>query len=226
MTRTLNDFPTDAKTCAAFLCRVRHERKSMQPTCAICIADVLRLVAGGAPAPGSEGEFAAMAEVVARARNMPRRTPAPGGAGTVHQFDIEAGHVWMLDIALKALDALPAGPPASGEDGTRLKEELRQAEAALRCAFGMPDRVVAAATAARDSCRRVLEAALASRVPTAAPPEVGEEALFAIRDKLQRAHHDATQEWSGADEADELRLLKEIVPAVEWCAQKGGNDGR
>lgn len=44
MTRELKDLPTEAKTCAAFLCRVRHGRQSMQPTCEQCIADILRLV--------------------------------------------------------------------------------------------------------------------------------------------------------------------------------------
>jgi hypothetical protein len=48
----------------------------------------------------------ALRDVVEAARRMPRATPAPGGAGTIHQFPIEAGAVWMLDRALLRLDAL------------------------------------------------------------------------------------------------------------------------
>jgi hypothetical protein len=44
------------------------------------------------------------AAVIEAARQMPRGTPGPGGCGTVHQFGIEAGVVWTLDIALKRFD--------------------------------------------------------------------------------------------------------------------------
>jgi hypothetical protein len=46
-----------------------------------------------------------MDEVISAARAMPRRTPAAGGAGTIHKFDIEASTVWALDRALKDYDA-------------------------------------------------------------------------------------------------------------------------
>lgn len=43
-------------------------------------------------------------EVIQAARNMPRRTPAPGGCSTVHDFKIEAGTVWAMDRALDEFD--------------------------------------------------------------------------------------------------------------------------
>lgn len=51
-------------------------------------------------------------EVVAAARNMPRRTPAAGGSSTVHQFQIEACHVWALDLALDRYDSALGGRSA------------------------------------------------------------------------------------------------------------------
>lgn len=44
-------------------------------------------------------------DVIAAARNMPRRTPKAGGCSTVHDFRIDAGTVWALDQALSELDA-------------------------------------------------------------------------------------------------------------------------
>lgn len=44
-------------------------------------------------------------DVVEAARALPRETPAQGTASTVHDFKIEAGDVWGLDLALKRLDA-------------------------------------------------------------------------------------------------------------------------
>lgn len=46
-------------------------------------------------------------ELVTAAMQMPRKTPAPGGAATLHSYTIEAGVVWELDRALQKLAALP-----------------------------------------------------------------------------------------------------------------------
>jgi uncharacterized ParB-like nuclease family protein len=50
--------------------------------------------------------YDAMQDVVAAAKLMPRETPAPGACCTVHDFKIDAGTVWNLDIALRKLEAL------------------------------------------------------------------------------------------------------------------------
>lgn len=57
-----------------------------------------------------------LSAVVEAARFMPRSTPAPGTAHTVHDFVIPAWAVWDLDRALKVLDAVDqqttvTGPP-------------------------------------------------------------------------------------------------------------------
>jgi ATP:corrinoid adenosyltransferase len=46
----------------------------------------------------------ALTELEEAARHMPRATPAPGGASTIHNFEIEAAWVWANDRALKKLD--------------------------------------------------------------------------------------------------------------------------
>lgn len=50
------------------------------------------------------------------AKLMPRATPAPGGASTVHNFPIEAAYVWGLDRACKAAEKALAVPSATRED--------------------------------------------------------------------------------------------------------------
>ena len=42
-------------------------------------------------------------ELIEAAKDMPRHTPASGGAGTVHTFKIDAATVWALDKALNKL---------------------------------------------------------------------------------------------------------------------------
>lgn len=42
-------------------------------------------------------------ELIEAAKDMPRHTPAPGGAGTIHTFKIDAATVWALDKALNKL---------------------------------------------------------------------------------------------------------------------------
>lgn len=42
---------------------------------------------------------AALEGLLSAAENMPRRTPAPGGASTEHPFQIMAAHVWANDRA-------------------------------------------------------------------------------------------------------------------------------
>ena len=42
-------------------------------------------------------------ELIEAAKDMPRHTPKPGGCGTVHVFEIDAGTVWALDKALNNL---------------------------------------------------------------------------------------------------------------------------
>ena len=42
-------------------------------------------------------------ELIEAAVDMPRHTPAPGHAGKVHTFEIDAATVWALDKALNKL---------------------------------------------------------------------------------------------------------------------------
>lgn len=51
-------------------------------------------------------EIERLRAVTDAARHMPRATPRSGGAGTMHDFKIEAGRVWDLDRAFLALDAI------------------------------------------------------------------------------------------------------------------------
>lgn len=62
-----------------------------------------------------ETENEALLAVEEAARNLPRETPAPGGAGTEHPFMIAAAHVWDNDRALGQLDKLRSLPSAQGE---------------------------------------------------------------------------------------------------------------
>lgn len=55
-----------------------------------------------------ETENDALLAVEGAARSLPRRTPAPGGAGTEHPFMIAAAHVWDNDRALGNLDKVRA----------------------------------------------------------------------------------------------------------------------
>jgi len=43
--------------------------------------------------------------LIKAANDMPRETPKPGGACTVHSFKIDAATVWALDMALKKIEA-------------------------------------------------------------------------------------------------------------------------
>jgi len=63
----------------------------------------------------------ALMEVVKAASDMPRETPAPGGAFTVHPFQIAASTVWALDRALRNLASLPA--PAGDVPGEAQSQE-------------------------------------------------------------------------------------------------------
>jgi hypothetical protein len=54
----------------------------------------------------SQRELELLWTVANAARKMPRETPAPGVASTVHTFQIEAGVVWELDYALSALETV------------------------------------------------------------------------------------------------------------------------
>lgn len=56
-------------------------------------------------------------ELILAAVDMPRETPAAGGAGTIHDFKIPASHVWDLD---KALDKLGI-KRISKEDSLKIK---------------------------------------------------------------------------------------------------------
>lgn len=66
----------------------------------------------GAPAQGwSVPEIEkALILLLAAAKLMPRATPAPGAAGTVHNFPIEAAYVWALDGACNAAEKSLAAP--------------------------------------------------------------------------------------------------------------------
>jgi hypothetical protein len=64
--------------------------------------------AGGGLTGGSD-LLDALQRVAKAAKAMPRETPAPGGAGTMHDFSIEAGVVWDLDRALDHLATIQAG---------------------------------------------------------------------------------------------------------------------
>lgn len=60
------------------------------------------------PSPVSaerEGLRDILIELVDAASRMPRETPAAGGAGTEHNFSIEAATVWVLDAVLKKASA-------------------------------------------------------------------------------------------------------------------------
>jgi hypothetical protein len=59
------------------------------------------------------GALGARDRVIEIARRFPRRTPAPGGCGTVHDFPIEAGLIWELDKALRDQPALAVPEPTA-----------------------------------------------------------------------------------------------------------------
>lgn len=42
-------------------------------------------------------------KLIEASKDMPRHTPASGGCGTIHTFEIDAGTVWALDKALNEL---------------------------------------------------------------------------------------------------------------------------
>ena len=44
-------------------------------------------------------------ELIEAAKDMPRKTPAAGGCGTIHDFKIEAAAVWALDDVLTKIEA-------------------------------------------------------------------------------------------------------------------------
>lgn len=74
--------------------------------------DEARSVFEGSKVAQSQGAVERMPllrAVADAARALPRTTPAPGGAGTEHPYQIEAAKVWALDLALKALDAPQTG---------------------------------------------------------------------------------------------------------------------
>jgi hypothetical protein len=52
----------------------------------------------------SQREVERLWAVANAARRMPRETPGPGSASTVHAFQIESSAVWELDRALRALE--------------------------------------------------------------------------------------------------------------------------
>lgn len=45
-------------------------------------------------------------ELIEAAKDMPRKTPAAGGCGTIHDFKIDAATVWALDRVLRKIEAL------------------------------------------------------------------------------------------------------------------------
>lgn len=45
-------------------------------------------------------------ELIEAAKDMPRKTPAAGGSGTIHDFKIDAGAIWALDKVLTKIEAL------------------------------------------------------------------------------------------------------------------------
>ncbi len=65
----------------------------------------------------ARSQLAEAQAVIAAARKMPRETPAPGGAGTVHDFKISAATVWALDAALTKLDAARSTPERGDPEG-------------------------------------------------------------------------------------------------------------
>lgn len=54
-------------------------------------------------------ELELLRDVEEAARDLPRRTPAVGGASTEHSYKLAAWKVWSNDMALKALDRFRSG---------------------------------------------------------------------------------------------------------------------
>lgn len=78
-----------------------------------------------------EWRAAAIARVIAAARNMPRATPGPGAGCTVHQLPISASAIWELDAALNDLDAVPALDQIPGSNAVeKLQAMHRRAQLA------------------------------------------------------------------------------------------------
>jgi len=61
--------------------------------------------------------------LLAAALLMPRSTPKAGGAGTVHDFKIEAAYVWALDEACKAAQRTLFTPPSLEPAASALRGE-------------------------------------------------------------------------------------------------------
>lgn len=105
----------------AEVARLRGDRKSAYDAVEIYKADVTRLnsiiMDGLCPDATQEQRLKvaveALSELAAAAERMPKKTPAPGGCGTEHAFQIEAGTIWALDAA--ATKARAALVEARGE---------------------------------------------------------------------------------------------------------------
>lgn len=59
----------------------------------------------------------ALAAVLSVARQFPRKTPGPGAASTLHEFQIAASTVWGLDRTLNLIDGrpIPSSPEATSD---------------------------------------------------------------------------------------------------------------
>lgn len=96
----------------------------------IAVKAIERALAASSPRVDEDAIRAALERVEKAARAMPRATPVAGGSSTIHDFRIEAGVVWTLDLALKELDRARALKPtpspidAPGDEG--LVERLRE----------------------------------------------------------------------------------------------------
>lgn len=110
---------------------------SLEDGKAKCEADWIERISA-ALLPVQQSEYAGLLAVEKAARNLPRRTPAPGGASTEHDFKIAAAYVWENDLALKRLDDIRAALPSEGDTGGEMREIIKRLASDLE-SLGAPD---------------------------------------------------------------------------------------
>lgn len=219
----------DGATAAKFLCRARHGAKSMQLSCDVCYADIVRLVDGGAPAPGSEALDALnRLHVAASCAADDEDSPIASTDGGCYTL---SGDYQTVYAALSNARPASAGPPTSGED--ELREWWRAAEEAhrLNVLATVGHRFTTNLTAEQviaDYAEAVRAHAL-SRLPAAAPPEVTSEDVHWLKREAAGPTLYA-QEWIDSAAEHTHRPLADhyarILAAVEYVAAlNGGNDG-
>ena len=77
------------------------------------------------PSPSQGAEREAFQLLLAAALLMPRATPKPGGASTVHTYEIEAAYVWALDNACRAATRILSLPLPEPSDTKRGEPDWR-----------------------------------------------------------------------------------------------------